>query len=39
VGRNFASYDLARQVLGYAPGISLETGIRSTWRWFQESVF
>jgi UDP-glucose 4-epimerase len=39
VGRNFASYDLARQVLGYAPTISREDGIRRTWRWFQESVF
>jgi len=39
VGRNFASYDLARQLLGYAPSISREDGIRSTWRWFCESVF
>jgi UDP-glucose 4-epimerase len=39
VGRNFASYDLAKQVLGYAPSISREDGIRSTWRWFAESVF
>jgi UDP-glucose 4-epimerase len=39
VGRNFASYDLARQVLGYAPSISREAGIRSTWRWFTDSVF
>ncbi len=39
VGRNFASYDLARQVLGYAPSISREDGLRSTWQWFSESVF
>jgi UDP-glucose 4-epimerase len=39
VGRNFASYDLARQMLGYAPSISREDGIRRTWQWFQESVF
>jgi len=39
VGRNFASYDLARQVLGYAPTISREDGIRRTWQWFQEAVF
>jgi len=39
VGRNFASYDLARQVLGYAPSVSREDGIRRTWRWFRESVF
>jgi UDP-glucose 4-epimerase len=39
VDRNFASYDLAKQVLGYAPSISREVGIRSTWQWFQDSVF
>jgi UDP-glucose 4-epimerase len=39
VGRNFASYDLASKVLGYAPTISREDGIRRTWDWFQESVF
>src|SRR5262252_244486 len=36
VGRNFASYDLAKQLLGYVPSISREDGIRSTWRWFCE---
>ena len=39
VGRNFASYDLAKQLLGYVPSISREEGIRSTWRWFCDSVF
>jgi UDP-glucose 4-epimerase len=39
VGRNFASYDLAGQVLGYAPSISREAGMRSTWQWFTKSVF
>jgi UDP-glucose 4-epimerase len=39
VGRNFASYERAQQVLGYAPSISREDGIRRTWRWFQEEVF
>jgi len=39
VGRNFASYDLARQMLGYAPAVSREDGIRRTWQWFQEAVF
>ncbi len=39
VERNFASYDLARKFLGYAPTISREEGIPGTWRWFQESVF
>ena len=39
VDRNFASYDLARKVLGYAPSIGLQAGIRGTWQWFSESVF
>ena len=39
VGRNFASYDLAPELLGYEPSISRGDGIRQTWRWFQESVF
>ena len=39
VDRNFATYDLARQVLGYAPSISREIGIRQTWDWFQKEVF
>src|ERR1022692_2939949 len=39
VERNFASYDLAQKVLGYAPGISREVGIPKTWQWFQDSVF
>ncbi len=39
VNRNFAAYDRAAQVLGYAPAVSLEAGIRDTWTWFQEQVF
>jgi len=39
VGRNFASYDLAKSMLGYVPSINLDDGIRATWRWYQESVF
>ena len=39
VDRNFASYDLAEKVLGYAPSIGREDGIRQTWQWFAESVF
>jgi len=39
VERNFASYDLAREVLGYEPSIRREDGIRQTWRWFEETVF
>ncbi len=39
VGRNFASYDLASQVLGYRPTVAREVGIPRTWNWFQEEVF
>jgi UDP-glucose 4-epimerase len=39
VGRNFASYDLAKKVLGYSPTIGVQEGIASTWRWYAESVF
>lgn len=39
VDRNFASYDLAQKMLGYAPSITREDGIRRTWQWFQEFVF
>jgi nucleoside-diphosphate-sugar epimerase len=39
VGRNFATYDLARKVLGYTPTITREDGIRRTWEWFQSEVF
>jgi len=39
VNRNFATYDLAEQMLGYKPSIDRETGIRLTWQWYQEFVF
>jgi UDP-glucose 4-epimerase len=39
VERNFATYDLANKVLGYAPTISREEGIVRTWTWFEENVF
>ncbi len=39
VERNFASYDLAQELLGYVPTIRREEGIRQTWQWFEESVF
>jgi UDP-glucose 4-epimerase len=39
VDRNFASYDLAARVLGYAPTVSLPDGIASTWQWFRDEVF
>ena len=39
VDRNFASYDLANKLLGYAPTISREDGIRRTWDWYAKAVF
>jgi UDP-glucose 4-epimerase len=39
VGRNFASYELATTLLGYAPTVTREQGIRQTWRWYREHVF
>ena len=39
VGRNFASYDLAREMLGYSPTMRREVGIPNLWEWFQREVF
>lgn len=39
VGRNFATYDLARKMLGYSPTITREDGIRRTWQWYERTVF
>ena len=39
VNRNFASYDLANQLLGYTPTVAREIGIPRTWKWFQDEVF
>jgi len=39
VGRNFASYDLAHELLGYTPTVRLEDGIPRCWQWFTEEVF
>src|SRR6266516_513050 len=39
VGRNFASYDLAQKMLGYAPTIGREDGTATTWQWYAEAVF
>jgi UDP-glucose 4-epimerase len=39
VGRNFARYDLARELLGYAPTVRLEDGIPQLWNWFTTEVF
>jgi UDP-glucose 4-epimerase len=34
VARNFATYDLARSVLGFEPRRRLEEGLTETWTWF-----
>ena len=39
VGRNFASYDLAHELLGYTPTVRREDGIPRLWQWFQAEVF
>jgi UDP-glucose 4-epimerase len=39
VGRNFASYDLAHELLGYTPTVRREDGIPRLWQWFTEEVF
>ncbi|HTA64222.1 MAG TPA: NAD-dependent epimerase/dehydratase family protein [Xanthomonadaceae bacterium] len=36
VARNFAAYDLARQVLGFEPKRRLEEGLAETWQWFAD---
>jgi UDP-glucose 4-epimerase len=38
VGRNFASYELARRLLGYSPTVRIEDGIPRLWRWFQQNM-
>lgn len=39
VGRNFARYDLARELLGYSPTVRVEDGIPELWKWFETEVF
>jgi len=39
VARNFATYDLAREVIGFEPTIELKKGIKLTWDWYQEQGF
>lgn len=36
VGRNFASFERARQTLGFSPRVSLREGLERTWRWFAQ---
>jgi len=39
VGRNFASYELARRLLGYSPTVRIEDGVPRLWQWFETEVF
>jgi UDP-glucose 4-epimerase len=39
VGRNFATYDLAHELLGYSPTVRREDGIPVLWQWFKDEVF
>jgi len=38
VERNFATFDLARELLGFTPSVSLETGLAETWEWYRRHV-
>lgn len=37
VTRNFATYDLAKEVLGFSPSDSLCEGITEIWDWFSRN--
>jgi UDP-glucose 4-epimerase len=39
VGRNFASYELAHELLGFSPTVKREDGIPALWQWFKDEVF
>lgn len=39
VDRNFASYELAHELLGFTPKVQREEGMRRTWEWFAQHVF
>jgi UDP-glucose 4-epimerase len=39
VERNFATYDLAHEILGFTPQVSLADGLSRTWDWYGEHVF
>ncbi len=39
VDRNFATYDYAREILGFEPSVSLDDGLASTWDWYKRFVF
>lgn len=37
VERNFASFDLAHELLGFTPSVSLEEGLARTWKWYLDN--
>lgn len=39
VERNFATYALAHELLGFTPEVSLHEGLAATWEWYREHVF
>ncbi len=39
VERNFATFDYAREAMGFEPSVSLDDGMAKTWDWYQRHVF
>jgi UDP-glucose 4-epimerase len=39
VDRNFATFDYAREVLGFEPSVALDDGLALTWDWYKRYVF
>jgi UDP-glucose 4-epimerase len=37
VERNFATYDLAHELLGFEPSVALEEGLARTWKWYLDN--
>jgi UDP-glucose 4-epimerase len=37
VERNFATYDLASQLFGFAPSVTLSDGLARTWKWYLDN--
>jgi UDP-glucose 4-epimerase len=39
VERNFATYDYAKQAMGFEPSVALSEGLARTYEWYQQHVF
>ena len=39
VDRNFASYDYANEIMGFAPSVPLADGLKTTYDWYVDNVF